>query len=354
MKLLIGGDTVPTITNEEYFIKGDVQTLFGKICDVAKNADRVIINLECALTDSDNAIKKMGPNLKADPTCVNAIKKFGVTDVMLSNNHTFDFGIKGLKDTINALGNAKISYTGIGENDTDSRKPYVIERDGERVGIVNVCEHEYSYALPDRMGTNPFDPFLTMRDIRELKKKTDYLIVIYHGGKEHCRYPSPRLRNLCRAMVYNGADAVLCQHSHCIGSYERYEGGHILYGQGNFVFYMKDASASWYNGLLVGIDTKKTAMDFYPFVITETGVDLLCGKEKDDVLSAFFARNEELQNGKWIDGWRVFCKSVEKQYLYAFCNATADAHETFSHYIDCEAHTDVWKELFPTFNLTNR
>ena len=33
-----------------------------------------------------------------------------------------------------------------------------------------------------------------------------------------------------------GADVVLCQHSHCIGCYEQYEGAHILYGQGNFHF----------------------------------------------------------------------------------------------------------------------
>ena len=25
----------------------------------------------------------------------------------------------------------------------------------------------------------------------------------------------------------------------------------------------------------------------------------------------------------------------------------------FAHYLDCEAHMDVWRELFPTWNLTN-
>ena len=25
----------------------------------------------------------------------------------------------------------------------------------------------------------------------------------------------------------------------------------------------------------------------------------------------------------------------------------------FAHFLDCEAHTDVWRELFPTYNLTN-
>ena len=25
----------------------------------------------------------------------------------------------------------------------------------------------------------------------------------------------------------------------------------------------------------------------------------------------------------------------------------------FAHYLDCEAHTDVWRELYPTWNHTN-
>ena len=25
----------------------------------------------------------------------------------------------------------------------------------------------------------------------------------------------------------------------------------------------------------------------------------------------------------------------------------------FAHFLDCEAHTDVWRELFPTANKTN-
>ena len=354
MKLLIGGDVVPTASNEQYFIDGDAKTLFGKTCALAKAADRVIINLECALTDSENKIIKFGPNIKATPATVNALKNFGVTDAMLSNNHTFDFGIEGLLDTMKALKSAGINYAGIGENDLDSRKPYIIEKDGEKVGIINVCEHEYSYALPDRIGTNPFDPFLTMKDIRDLKKRVDYLIVIYHGGKEHCRYPSPRLVNLCREAVDCGADLVLTQHSHCIGCYENYNGGHIVHGQGNFCFYYDSVSKDWFTGLLVGIDTKnKGKIDFYPFTIDKMGVELAEGKDYDDIMAGFKARSEELKNGKWKDGWHEFCESVKAQYFEAFCNASEEAHEMFSHYLDCEAHTDVWKELFPTLNKTN-
>ena len=359
MKLLIGADTVPTSVTNDLFVKGDIKALFGDICALAKEADRVIINLECALTNSDGKIKKFGPNIKCDPECTNALVKLGVTDVMLSNNHVFDYGIKGLVDTMEALDKAGLPYTGVGENDTDSRKSYYIEKDGKKIGIVNVCEHEYTYATPDRMGANPFDPFLTMQDIRETKKNCDYLICIYHGGKEYCRYPSPRLRNLAHEMVLCGADVVLAQHSHCIGCYEEFEGGHIVYGQGNFNFVFEGYNdpEGWYTSLLVELNIDDgVKIKFYPIVATETGCDLARGAKAVEIMSEFEERNASLLDGTWRDGWHAFCTDPEREYYHnRIRNAciTEEEIQGFAHYLDCEAHTDVWRELYPTWNMTN-
>ena len=359
MKILIGADVVPTKATEELFVKQDLDTLFGDIKEMIANADRTIINLECALTDSEKGIKKFGPCLKANPKCADALKALGVTDVVLANNHSFDFGIKGLVDTMENLDRVGLPYTGVGRNDEDSRKPYIIEEQGKKIGIINVCEHEYSYALPDRMGANPFDPFLTMQDIRKLKKQVDFVIVLYHGGKEHCRYPSPRLVNLTREMVLCGADVVITQHSHCIGCYERYENGHILHGQGNFHFCWDVGRDTWNTSLLVELQIDdEIEMKFYPIITKADGIDLMKGQDGEQVLQAFAKRNEELANGKWKDGWRAFCESVQNGYRAALQGLeTPETEERathrFAHFLDCEAHTDVWRELYPTWNHTN-
>ncbi len=358
MKILIGADTVPTAQSEKYFISGDAKALFGDLCEAAKDADRIILNLECALTDADSAIAKFGPNLKADPKCTNGLKAFGVTEVLLSNNHTFDFGAKGMRDTMAALDAAGIPYTGVGENDTDSRKPYFFVEDGKRIGIVNVCEHEYTYALPNRMGANPFDPFLTMQDIREAKKQCDYLIAIYHGGKEHCRYPSPRLYNLAHEMVYCGADVVIAQHSHCIGCYEQFEGAHIVYGQGNFNFVWADfPEEGWHYSLVTELTIEDgISIRFIPIIETETGCDLAKGEKAEQIMADFAARNESLKDGTWIDGWKAFCRMPERAIYHVPILEACDEErklQRFAHYLDCEAHTDVWRELYPTWNATN-
>ncbi len=358
MKILIGADTVPTAQTEQYFVNGDAEALFGDLCGIAAQADRIILNLECTLTNADTAIAKFGPNLKCDPRCTNGLKAFGVTDVLLSNNHTFDFGCKGLRDTVAALDAAEIPYAGIGENDTDSRKPYFFTEGGKKIGIVNVCEHEYTYALPNRMGANPFDPFLTMQDIREAKKQCDYLIVIYHGGKEHCKYPSPRLYNLAHEMVYCGADVVIAQHSHCIGCYEQFEGAHIVYGQGNFNFAWPDiAEEGWHYALLIELNIDDgIGIRFIPIVETETGCDLAADDFAAKIMADFEARNASLKDGTWIDGWRAFCASPDRAIYHVPILEACDEErklQRFAHYLDCEAHTDVWRELYPTWNMTN-
>ena len=361
MKILLMADTVPTSVTEPLFAAGDGEKLFGDVLGMTKSADRVVLNLECALTDYDGKIKKFGPNIKATPAAVNGLLALGVTDVALSNNHVFDYGIKGLRDTMATLEAAGLPYMGVGENDTDSRKPYVIETEGKKIGFINVCEHEYTYALPNRVGANPFDPFLTMQDIRELKAKCDFVIVIYHGGKEHCKYPSPRLYNLSHEMVLCGADVVIAQHSHCIGCYENFNGGHILYGQGNFNFVYPeytDKSPGWYTSLLTELTiTDKVDIKFYPLKQTLTGCDVAKGDDAAAIMNAFEERNASLLDGTWRDGWHAFCVSdgIRENYVNSVECAFDDDHKRhrFAHYLDCEAHTDVWRELYPTWNMTN-
>lgn len=361
MKALLLGDLSPTTYTNPLFAQKDIDALFHDTVSLFEGNDINFVNLECALTDSDVPIKKFGPPLKACGEVADVLKSIGVNLCGLSNNHIFDFGIKGVKDTINHLDRHSISYTGFGNNYEDSRKNWVMEKDRQKLAIIAVCEHEYSYALIDRMGSRPWDEFETIDDIREAKKSADRVIVIYHGGKEHCRYPSPRLIKACRAMVKNGADVVLCQHSHCIGCYENFEGGHILYGQGNFHFVKPVApeiAETWNGCLAVKYDSIDNSIDFTPICTYKNGIEIAKGDEKEAIMSAFEKRNEELKNGKWIEGWRAFCESVSERYITnarsaAGLDQEGIAESVFAHYLDCEAHTDVWRELFKTANHRN-
>ena len=105
---------------------------------VFEGSDRVLVNLETALTERDTPIPKIGPNLKASPVCAEVLKEIGVTDCSLCNNHIFDYGIQGVRDTMEKLNEIGMLYTGFGENYEDSRRNLVMKKDGKTVAIIAV------------------------------------------------------------------------------------------------------------------------------------------------------------------------------------------------------------------------
>lgn len=357
MKIVIGGD-VSNWHSADTFREKDVNKCFDKgLQDLFKSADEVIVNLEEAVTESERKIEKFGPNIKGPIGTCDVLKDAGVTICGLSNNHIFDFGIEGVRDTLAELDRCELKYTGYGKDEIDARKDLVIERDGVKVTVIAVCEHEYSYALPDREGARAYDPYDTSDDIVNAKKNSNYVIVLYHGGKENCEYPSPRLVKACRSMIKHGADVVLCQHSHCIGCYEEFNGGHILYGQGNFHFAdetpLDDTIKSWMwnTGFAVVLDFGKDKVDFslVPVVMKKPLLTVATDEEGKRIFSEFEARNEQLKKGEWLELWRETLKKFP-WYESAMLGTNKDL---IAHYIDCEAHQDVVREIFKTKNYTN-
>lgn len=85
-------------------------------------------------------------------------------------------------------------------------------------------------------GVHLYDEYRVCKELESLRKECDYLIVVYHGGSECFRYPSPQIKMRFHRMVDSGANIVLSQHTHCVGTEEYYKGSYLLYGQGNFLF----------------------------------------------------------------------------------------------------------------------
>ncbi len=353
MKTLLVGDLSPTKITNPFFAEKNIDALFSaEVQALFKGNDINFINLETALTESEEGIKKFGPCLKASGGTADVIKALGTTVCGLSNNHIFDYGKKGVADTLYHLDRVGIPYTGYGKNYEDSRKNYYTEKNGEKVCLITVCEHEYSYAEGDFEGARPFDCYDTLDDIREGKKNADCVIVLYHGGKEHCRYPSPRLMKTCRAMVRAGADLVLCQHTHIIGCFEEFEGGKILYGQGNFHFagHSDKDGDGWNQFLATRYDTKTKEIEFIPMVNDGPKITLAEGETKEKIMNELSERSSTIKSGEWYDRWKEAVNTDFGWYVKAIGYKDASEHDLhlLAHYLDCEAHHDILTELFKT------
>lgn len=361
MKITIGADLAPTDTNKDIFESGNIESIIDeKILDVLRKADFRIFNLETPLADAETPIDKRGPGLIAPVKTVNGIKKINPSLLTISNNHILDQGAQGLFSTVKALDDAKIEHIGAGKNLEEARNGCIYEKDGIKVGVYACCEHEFSVAADNTPGANPFDPLESLDHISNLKLHCDYLIVLYHGGKEYYRYPSPYLKKVCRKICDKGADFVICQHSHCIGCKEEYEGSTIVYGQGNFLFNLSD-NECWQTSLLIELDLQKesSSVKYYPLAKNGNGVKMA---ENRKSLDGFEERSMEIKNNPEIinekyeklasetAGYYLSCISGEtffKKLLVKLFGLNAmkkyykkKDYYTVLNYINCEAHRE--------------
>lgn len=321
MEILVGGDLVPTMSNNSLFCSGDVTTLFGEeLISLWNFADFRIFNLEVPITDKEDRIPKCGPNFMASVNTMKGIKALNPSLLTLANNHILDQGYQGLKATQKILKEYEIEYVGVGDHVTEASKPYIIDHDGLKIGIYACAEHEFSIATESTPGANPFDPLESLDHIYDLKTRCDYVIVLYHGGKEEYRYPSPNLQKICRKMVQKGADLVICQHSHCIGCFEEYEEATIVYGQGNLLFDDTD-SEYWKTSLLIKvvINEESHHIEYIPLVKSEAFVRLAKREEADQIAQEFKERSLKLlQDGFLKQRYLKFASKNNYSYLLNF------------------------------------
>lgn len=315
--ILIGADLVPTKSNSRLFIDGNANMLVGKeLLKVLNKAKFRIFNLEVPLTDQEKPIIKNGPNLIAATATIKGYKALNINLLTLANNHILDQGETGLKSTIETLNKAGIKHLGAGDCLRSASKPYIFNFAGKRIGVYACVEHEFSVADGNTGGANPYDSLWTFDHVEELRRKTDYVIVLYHGGKEHYRYPSPMLQRVCRRLVDKGADLVICQHSHCIGCEEKYKTGVIVYGQGNFIF-DECNNECWETSLLIKL-CEDFSVAYLPLKKNENGVRLADEKMGEKILSSFRLRSDKIKEPGFIKkSYTQFADSFTESYLRA-------------------------------------
>lgn len=326
-RILIGADIVPTVNNYEYFKAGDAKTLLGEeLKAIFDRADYRIFNLETPLTEKCNPILKTGPNLVAPSYCIDGYKAMGIDLLAVANNHTMDQGRAAFRETLDLLSENEIEYIGGGLTKEEAKKPKIISLGGKKIGIYNCCEHEFSWIDDYGIGANGFDPLESLEEIASLKNECDYLIVLYHGGRENFRYPSPLLQKTCRSMVRHGANLVICQHTHCVGAMEEYLGSTIVYGQGNTIFDSASAGnkPTWQTSILVEATVDRDAFSVYYIPIEKRGAFTVLS-DNPEILEDFFKRsNEILEEGFIKRNYTEFVMSEPEtfdEYLKLFADA---------------------------------
>lgn len=276
ISILFCGDVMPggVLPYQDKYITPELQ-------DYMKEFDFRIGTLEAAI----------GTNYSFDPVKVKGrkniiyardedffrIKEMGFDVVSLANNHIWDLGEEGLRNTIEILQTNGIKYCGAGLNYEEASQPAIIEKEGMQIAVLAFCMYGNKYlghvelAGNNKAGINPLDIDKVLKDIKDAKKKYDKVIVLPHWGREYRYEPLPECIAMAKQMIVAGADAIFGSHPHQIQPLISIKGKPICFSMGNFLFpdfYMYPPRPIWYPNSAEELKGIKDVVG-YPYPIDE-------------------------------------------------------------------------------------
>ncbi len=193
---------------------------FENVYDIFVQDDFTIVNLEGVLTLSESLKEDRTYNIKGDPEYVDILTLGSVEAVSFANNHRWDYGEEGVRDTVAALQGAGIQYAYEGISG-------IYETKGIQIGFVSVNESSQGRAVEQILQT----------EITALKEEgADLILACCHWGTEQENYPEDYQRELGKKCIDWGADLVIGHHPHVLQGVEEYQGKYIVYSLANFCF----------------------------------------------------------------------------------------------------------------------
>ncbi len=361
VSMLFGGDFCPIgkyaekILAKDEIFDADLKKLFKESFSM--------INLEAPLCDENlKAAAPSGVGLRGKPEIADYLNGLGINVAGFANNHTRDFGDKGIIQTIRNLERAGLLHTGAGENLTDAENIFEQNRNGLKIGIWALAEKELNVASESSAGSSWFCPERNFPAVENMKERFDFLVIYLHAGHEFISTPSPRIRKACRAFVDAGADAVIAHHPHVIQGTEKYKNALIAYSLGNLVFDSPYVSAYKNTdlGYLVKLNISKhtiNEVEIIPYKLRKyTMVSMLNKDEFDKFTEKFNILSENIvDNLKFYEEWeknvRFRWETEYRQVLSDFSRNMNDINNKDYAYrsknlFTCPTHTEMIEKIF--------
>jgi hypothetical protein len=218
----------------------------------ALRSDLQMGNLEQPLTN-DTGVSKCGAAsagktcfaFRSPPAYAHLLRDAGFALVTLANNHAYDFGPEGNRQTRAALDSAGVRHTGAPGEIT------VVEVKGLRVAVLGFAPYTWAQSLTDIPAATAL--------VKKAQSNADLVVVQMHVGAEgadktHIRPGDENYlgenrgdsMKFAHAVVEAGADLVVGHGPHVVRALEFYRGRLIAYSLGNFAGY----KALNYNGVV--------------------------------------------------------------------------------------------------------
>ncbi len=281
LSIVVAGDWAP-IRALEPVVRTDPEAAYGGLLPVLRAADLRIVNCECALTAARRPVWKSGAVFKGLPRHVSGLTAVPFEVACLANNHVFDYGLAGFRETLNVLRGSGVRTVGAGLSFDEAIAPLSVTVRGTRITVLNFGEGEDLTASRGGPGVCGWEIEKLTGLVRKAKKRGDFVVVVAHAGLEYIPFPPPYIVAAYRALSDAGADVVAGHHPHVPQGMETRQGRLIAYSLGNFVFYQLSELYHRKTGfaLELGVrDGRLVSHIVHPYRISETGLRPLATSE---------------------------------------------------------------------------
>jgi poly-gamma-glutamate capsule biosynthesis protein CapA/YwtB (metallophosphatase superfamily) len=241
---------------------------WGNTLNLLKRSSLNIVNLETSVTTHPVPWPDKVFNYRMHPANISALKAAGITYVSLANNHTLDFSVEGLIETVDALASSNIQFAGAGHSAAEAQRPATVplilgsgsesQTSDHTVDIFSASDHPRSWGAVPSFHLIDYTAQTRARlknliTSHDAKSTSSLKIFSVHWGPNYAWQPSAEIRGLAHFLIDEcGIDIVHGHSSHHVQGVERYGGKLIIYGCGDFVDdyaltpeYRNDLSAVW-------------------------------------------------------------------------------------------------------------
>jgi poly-gamma-glutamate synthesis protein (capsule biosynthesis protein) len=249
---------------------------FRKIAPVLAGADIAFINLESPFSDRGPYFER-GLIFHAAPETIAGLELAHIAVASTANNHARDCASHGVEFTVSWLRAHGIEPVGSSLTMAATHRGIVLERKGIRFGFLGYTYDQKNGNWRDIDSRIALaDPAVLCRDVAELRKRADVVIVSMHHGIEYMPKPSAVQIAFAHAAIDAGATLVIGHHPHVVQPEEDYRGGLIFYSLGNFVFdqYQREATQHGEIVQVSFIGRNILATHVMPVKITATGPEV--------------------------------------------------------------------------------
>jgi poly-gamma-glutamate synthesis protein (capsule biosynthesis protein) len=204
-----------------------------------------MVNLETAVTNGICPEPQNKPYIfDAPASAVTALKSATVSVATEANDHGMDCGPQGLSQNLTIASKAGYPIIGIGNTAAQAFAPYRVTIDGQRVAIITATQ-----VIADNLvstwtasSTQPgvasaIDPTQLVREVQQVRRTADTVIVYVHWGTETQACPDPQQEPLAEQLIKAGADVVIGSGTHVLLGAGYLGGAYVDYGLGNLAFY---------------------------------------------------------------------------------------------------------------------